>query len=131
MRNGSLHSKLNDLASDFANSVLAALRTASLDELVSDRVNSGRGRRARNGGGQPDPLRTRPDGRLARRSPEDIAKTLGLVVAALKAGPLRAEEIQKMLKLDKRELPRVLQEGLKTKRLRKKGLKRATRYSAR
>ncbi|MGH7295483.1 MAG: hypothetical protein ACRELB_11145, partial [Polyangiaceae bacterium] len=66
-----------------------------------------------------------------RRGPEDIARTLGLVIAALKTGPLRAEEIQKLLKLDKRELPRVLQEGLATKKLKKKGEKRATTYSPR
>jgi hypothetical protein len=44
---------------------------------------------------------------------------------------MRADEIQKFLQLDKREFPRVLKEGLKTKKLRKKGEKRATTYSAR
>jgi hypothetical protein len=68
--------------------------------------------------------------RLARRTPEDIAKTLGLVVAAVKAKPMRAEEIGKFLKLDKRALPRVLKQGLATKKLRSKGQKRATTYSA-
>ncbi|MGH7296566.1 MAG: hypothetical protein ACRELB_16630 [Polyangiaceae bacterium] len=67
----------------------------------------------------------------ARRAPEDIARTLGLVVAALKTGPMGAEEIQKLLKLDKRELPRVLQEGLATRKLKKKGEKRATTCSSR
>ena len=43
---------------------------------------------------------------------------------------MRAEDIQKFLKLDKRELPRVLGQGLKTKKLKKKGAKRATEYSA-
>ncbi|MGH7295835.1 MAG: hypothetical protein ACRELB_12910 [Polyangiaceae bacterium] len=133
MSNGSLHSTLNDLASAFADSVLAAIRTASLDELGRDTDRGEEGRRSRRGGEQPDPLGTlkTANGRLARRGPEDIAKTLGLVVAALKTSPLRAEEIQKLLKLDKRELPRVLREGLATKKLRKKGQKRSTTYSAR
>ncbi|MGH7296202.1 MAG: hypothetical protein ACRELB_14770 [Polyangiaceae bacterium] len=133
MPNTTLHSKLNDLASAFADSVLSAIRTASLDDLVvgarpapSARRTPGRGDHA---GPSEAPKPT--NGRLARRGPQDIAKTLGLVVAALKTSPMRAEEIQKLLQLDKRELPRVLKEGLKTKKLRKKGEKRATTYSAR
>ena len=42
---------------------------------------------------------------------------------------MRAEQIRQVLKLDKRELPRVLAEGLKTKKLKSKGQKRATTYS--
>jgi hypothetical protein len=74
----------------------------------------------------------RPTGRLARRSPAEIATTLGAIVALLrgkKAG-LRSEQIRDALKLDKRELPRVLGEGLKTKKLKSKGQKRATVYTA-
>jgi hypothetical protein len=67
---------------------------------------------------------------LQRRTPEEIAKTLALVVAAVRAKPMRAEEVQRFLKLDRRELPRVLGLGLKTKKLRKRGQKRATQYSA-
>jgi hypothetical protein len=128
----SLRDRLQDLAASFADGVLAAIRTASLDELTG--VKDGGGRKAaRGGGGMPDPLHTpkTKNGRLARRSPEEIAKAVGLVVAALKAGPMRAEEIKAKLGLDKRELPRVLAEGLKTKKLSKKGAKRATTYSAR
>ena len=69
-------------------------------------------------------------GRLSRRSSDQIAKVLAQVVAAVKAKPMRAEEIQKALHLDKRELPRVIAEGLKTEKLKKKGQKRATVYSA-
>ena len=57
---------------------------------------------------------------------------LGHVVALVKKSSfgLRAEEVQRALNLDKREMPRVLKEGLATKRLRSKGQKRATTYSA-
>jgi hypothetical protein len=133
MPNTTLHSKLNDLASAFADSVLNAIRTASLDDLVvggrptrTAPRTTGRGDHA-----SPSEAPKPVNGRLARRGPEDIVKTLGLVVAALKTSPMRAEEIQKLLQIDKRELPRVLKEGLKTKKLRKKGEKRATTYSAR
>jgi len=70
-------------------------------------------------------------GRLARRSPADIAKTLGQIVALVKTkkAGLRSEEIRKALKLDVREVPRVLKEGLAKKTLKSKGQKRATVYT--
>jgi hypothetical protein len=71
-----------------------------------------------------------PAGRLARRSPEQIAKAVERVVALVKKSKdgLRSEQIRAELKLDKRELPRVLGEGLTKKVLKSKGQKRATRY---
>ena len=54
---------------------------------------------------------------------------LGRVVAALQVGPMRAEEIQKSLGLNRKELPRVLTLGLKTKTLKRKGQRRGTTYS--
>jgi general secretion pathway protein A len=81
----------------------------------------------------PFPFKGKPNGRLPRRSIEDIQKTLDRVVAAVKATKgkgLRAEEIRKQLSLDVREVPRVLKEGVRKKRLRTKGQKRATTYYA-
>lgn len=133
----SLRSTLHGLAQTFAVSVLAAIRTASLDDLLTESGGAprrGSGRRAAGvggGGGQPDPLKTaRKRGRLARRSPEDIAKTLASVVTLVKKskGGMRSEEIRTALHLDVREVPRVLKEGLAKKKLRAKGQKRATRY---
>jgi hypothetical protein len=132
-----LHARLNDLATSFADAVLAAIRTASLDELTGGRATAN-GRRAgggavASGGGQRETLK-KASGRLPRRSPEDIAQTLELVVAAVKKTKdkgMRAEEIRKELQLDVREVPRVLKEGVAKKRLRSKGQKRATTYFAR
>lgn len=143
-----LRSALNDLASNFTDALLAALRSASLDELLAEQGNAPRGRSL----GQPRgtttksapsasresaPTRSRTSrltkgGRLARRSPDDIAKALATVVTLVKSskGGLRSEQIREALKLDKRELPRVLYEGLRTKKLKSKGQKRATTYSA-
>jgi len=72
------------------------------------------------------------DGRLARRSPADIARALERVLTHLKANKsgLRSEQIRDNLKMDKKEMPRVLKEGLTKKVLRSKGLKRSTVYSA-
>lgn len=133
MPSTSLRASLNDLANRFAEGVLTAVRTASLDDLLAESGARG-GLRARGdgGAGQSNPRR-RQAGRLARRSAEQIAQTLGRVVAVVKASKgkgLRAEEIRKTLDLDVREVPRVLKEGLRTKSLRSKGQKRATTYFA-
>ncbi|HTQ45177.1 MAG TPA: hypothetical protein VMI75_20595 [Polyangiaceae bacterium] len=124
----SLRSQLNELAQSFADGVLAAIRSASLDDLLAE---SRGGRRARGGGGggQPDPLRK--GGRLARRTQAEIEAMLAKVLARVRATRgkgLRAEEIRKALSLDARELPRVLKEGLRTRKLKAKGQRRATVY---
>ncbi len=125
----SLHSKLTDLAASFADSVVEAIRSASLDELLSEsRAPGGRGRpRA----AAPRAAQTK-SGRLARRSADDIAAVLDKVVMAVKKhkGGLRAEQIRDELGLQSKELPRVLTEGLKSRKLRKVGRKRATTYFA-
>jgi hypothetical protein len=133
-----LRSHLQDLAHRFADEVLSAIRHANLHELVSDSPNSTRARRgpgrppmAHGAGGSTAPKHTKR-GRIARRSPEDIAKTLAQVVSLVKGKKdgLSSEQIQKSLRLDRREVPRILSTGLAKKDLRKKGQKRATRYFA-
>ncbi len=138
-----LRSTLNSLAASFASSVLGAIQSASIEDLLAEtgggpRRGPGRPRAkvaGGGGGGQPDPLRTPKKGkggRLARRSAADIAKTLGQVVSLVKGkkAGMRSEEVRKALKLDVREVPRVLKEGLAKKKLRSKGQKHATTYFA-
>jgi hypothetical protein len=137
----SLRATLNDLASTFATDVLTAIRGASLEELVAESGGARRGpgrprgssTKATRSAGRASPAPKRQAGRLARRSPADIANVLGRVHALLKGkkAGLRSEQIQKTLRLDKRELPRVLADGLAKKKLSKKGQKRATAYFAR
>jgi hypothetical protein len=132
-----LRSTLHDLANSFASSVLDAIRGTSLEELLGEA-----GGRARRGPGRP-PKSTagatasttphaRKPGRLARRSAEQIAKALDQVVALVKTKKdgLRAEQIRAALKMQSKEMPRVLQEGLAKKKLKAKGQKRATTYTA-
>jgi hypothetical protein len=119
-----------------ASSVLQAIRGASLEELLGE---AGGG--ARRGPGRPPSStaarttsatpRARKSGRLARRSPEQIAKALDQVVALVKTKKdgLRAEQIRAALKMQSKEMPRVLQEGLAKKKLKAKGQKRATTYT--
>ena len=71
-------------------------------------------------------------GRLARRSPEDLQHVVGLIVGKLgerKAG-MRSEELQKALKLDKKEITGPLNLALSTKKVVKTGQKRSTTYFA-
>ena len=125
-----LHAQLNDLANTFAASVLLAVRRVPLEDLLGE---TGRERRSAPRGAQRAPAAARSKGgRLARRSLEDIAKTLASIVALLKGkkAGLRSEQIRAALKLDKREMPRVLKMGIAKKSIRSKGKKRSTTYFA-
>jgi hypothetical protein len=131
-----LRSRLDSLASSFASDVLRAIQGSSLEELL------GEARNGKRGPGRPPRTqadaevaaapRARKVGRLARRTPEQIAKSVDLVSKLVKSHPkgMRAEEIRKALGLDAREMPRILKEGIATKKLTSKGQKRATTYLA-
>lgn len=134
-----LSTRLHELATHFADEVLAAIRATSLHELTSDVQTTGRRRPEMPAlaGSAPAPssapAKKSPkivNGRLARRSSDDVEATLRLVVAALKVGPMNGEAIRKSLGLERQELPRVLALGLKSKRIKKKGNRRGTIYSA-
>jgi hypothetical protein len=138
-----LQSQLQDLARSFAEQVVEAIRGTSLHELVAAKDGGrevGNGRRARvvaAGGGMPallstPPKRTGKNGRLPRRSAEEIAATLNKVVLLVKThkNGLRAEEIRAKLGMLAKEMPRILKEGVAKKKLASKGQKRATTYTA-
>jgi hypothetical protein len=133
----SLRSQLNELATHFADAIVNAIRGSSLEELLaqtSGGAGAGRGR------GRPRGLavateakpRGRRSGRLPRRSAEEIAAELDRIVGLVKKSKagLRAEEIRAALKMQSKEMPRILKEGLATKVLKSKGEKRATTYTA-
>ena len=143
----SLQTQLNHLASSFTQAVIAAIREVSLEELVAETgglkgmprtpamrspagaSSRGRGRVPRRETG---PSRRSSSRRLKRRSPDDIEKALGEIVSLVENSPrgLRAEQIRSELGMQAKEMPRVLGEGLATRRLRKRGHKRATTYYA-
>ena len=135
-----LRSQLDALAATFANQIVAALQGASLHELVASggKGNVGNVRRAMvvaSGDRLPEPISAPParkakNGRLPRRSGEEIAATLNKIVLLVKTqkNGLRAEEIRSKLGLLPKEMPRILKEGLSTKKLTSKGQKRATTY---
>ncbi len=122
----SLRAHLNELASSFANGVLAAIRTASLEDLLTESGSARRLPSLRGGAARA----SRSSGRLPRRSAADIGQVLDRIAGLLKSSPkgLRAEQIRQRLNLLSKELPRPLKEGLATGRLGKSGNKRATTY---
>jgi hypothetical protein len=126
-----LRSTLNALATNLAWDILEVIRSSSLEDLLGERGgHPGRAPKSMSNGAA-KPSRATRSGRLPRRSAEEIATALDQIVALVgkhKDG-MRAEEIRKALKLDVREVPRVLKEGLATKKLRAKGRKRATTYT--
>jgi hypothetical protein len=140
-----LRSQLERLAATFTDGVLDVIRDTSLDELLRE---SGSGVRAARTEGpnrrSPKPAfassrassrasTSTSSGRLHRRSADEIAAELDRIVGLLAKhrDGLRAEQIRAELGLHAKELPRVLKQGLTSKKLRAKGQKRATTYFAR
>jgi hypothetical protein len=129
-----LRAQLDAIASDFARQVLAAVQGASLHELAGQD-----GRRTAGGRGHADPLsvpvpkKRGKNGRLPRRSAEEIEKTLAKIVLLVKPhkNGMRAEEIRSKLGMESKEMPRILKQGIASKKLTSKGNKRATTYFAR
>lgn len=153
-----LRSALNTITSQFIDNVLAAMRNASLQDIAAEtgarstststttaapKRRAGRKPAAAAEAAAPAaeaPAKARggrssarKGGRLARRSPEDLAKVVDQIVAVLDKHPdgLRAEEIREAIGVSAKELPRPLGDALDGKRITKKGQKRATTYFAR
>jgi hypothetical protein len=132
-----LHSRISQLASSFVDSVLEAVKSSSLQEILDGSgAHRGEARAPKASSVAPRAARALApaptSGRLPRRSAEDIAKILEVVVSLLgsRKNGLRAEQIRTELNMQAKELPRILKEGLSRKKLRTVGQKRATTYFA-
>jgi hypothetical protein len=125
-----LRSSIHALAQSFASGVLQAIRSSSLEEILG--TNSA----PKRGPGRPPSKRGpgRPRGssskRLARRSTKDLTAVANSIVALVKKHPkgLRGEQIRAELRIAKNEWMRPLGLALDSKKLTKKGEKRATTY---
>jgi hypothetical protein len=127
-----LHSRISVLVASFVDSVLEAVKSSSLEEILDGSGALRAAPRATRAAFAPRAARV-PEarsGRLPRRSAEDIAKTLAIVVSLLgsRKNGLRAEQIRTELNMQAKELPRILKEGLDRKKIRAVGQKRATTY---
>jgi hypothetical protein len=135
----SLRSQLDALAATFAHQVIAAVQGASLQELGAS-GGSPVGRRThvatgdeRQAGPFSVPKKNGKPGRLPRRSADDISRLLTKIVLLVKTHKegMRAEQIRSSLGMQSKEMPRILKEGIATKKLTSRGNKRATTYFAR
>lgn len=132
-----LRKTIEDLAAQFTDGVLAALRNASLEDIYgvsgggAGRGGARRGRPARAGAAAGAAPARRPGGRRGRRNADDIEQMVSEIVSLLGKNPdgLRAEQIRTALGVAAKELPRPLAEGLSSGRLQKTGQKRATTYT--
>ena len=124
-----LHSTINALAAEFAHELLAALRGASLEEIIAETHGTHRTvkRERPSASFVASPMKR---GRLARRSEDDLKRLADRIVALVLSNKdgVNAERIKSTLKLQRKELPRPLMMALKTKKIRKRGQKRATTY---
>lgn len=138
-----LRGTIEGLASQFASSVIEALRGASIDELLDVAQGGGapaapvrRGRPAREVSAEAPVaaprVRRGRGGRLGRRSANDIAAMINSIVSLLQQNPggLRAEQIREALGVEAKELPRPLGEATDQGLISKEGQKRATTYFA-
>lgn len=141
-----LQSALSHISEEFAQKVFELIRTAFIAELGNVTLSPGAAPalRARTAAPKAAPKAAAPaaksepakkggakEVRLARRSPENIAKALDGIVALLqKKGGIGSEEIQKTLGLARNEIARPIALGISTGALRKTGEKRATKYYA-
>ncbi len=138
-----LHQQLEALASAFAHDVIAALRGASLEEILGEQSAEHRAaahvatpRPARRASGRARPASARGkkkvSGRLHRRSPAQINGVVTQIVSLLKGkkAGMRAEQIQAALHLHRKEMPKPIAVALSKKLIRRKGEKRATTYYA-
>jgi predicted HTH transcriptional regulator len=128
----SLRQQLDSLAASFANGVLHAIRSASIEDLLAESGGSRRLPKSIVAAGVAGGSRRRT-GRLARRSAEDIGQVIDRIVSLVKQSPkgMRAEEIRQKLDMQAKEMPRPLKEAVEAGRLSKSGQKRATTYVAR
>jgi hypothetical protein len=145
---GNLQSKIAELAEEFAAGVMAALRSAPLDELMGASTSTVPTRRGRpplsvavrtSDDDAPAPAtkavrspKAKVSGRLARRSQEQIDQTIDLIVETLRDAPegMRSEQLQNELELSKKEITGPITQAIAARKIKKTGQKRATTYFA-
>jgi hypothetical protein len=127
----SLQSKIEQLASEFANGVLEAVVSSPMEEILQA-SGGGKTSKVKFEAGTTTKQPKVKGARLARRSDEDIAAVVEQLVELLKNNPdgMRAEQIREELGLEAKELPRPIADALSSKQITKSGDKRATTYFA-
>ena len=132
-----LKASIQSLAHEFASGVLAAIRGASLEEILDGaappRRGPGRPRgsiRARHAARVSAPRPRARGGKRHRRTAKDIAGVAERIVGLVSKHPkgIRGEHIRRDLGIAKNQWMKPLELALGSKKLRKTGEKRATTY---
>jgi hypothetical protein len=125
------------LAEEFANQVVAALRSASFGDIAAlsgnTPVRRGPGRPPKNAAAaSPAPATRGRRGGRRRRTNADLEALGGRIVETVRgsANGMRAEAIRDALGVARKELPRAISQLLATGALKKQGQRRATTYFA-
>jgi hypothetical protein len=135
----SLRAAIESLANQFAAGVLAAVRGASLEEILDSGAPTRRGPgRPRKSVGLPDatpspasaPSRRARGGKRLRRSANDLSAVSEQIAAHVAKHPkgIRGEQVRKDLGIAKNHWMKPLGLALDSKKIRKTGEKRATLY---
>lgn len=123
----SLKADIDRLAAELVDAILEAVKGASFEEIT------GWAGTPKRGPGRPKKANgAKTAGKRVRRTAAEIQAEAKRVAAALKKHPkgLRSEQIRAELKVEKKDLPRVLKEALALKLVKSSGQKRATTYKA-
>jgi dihydroxyacetone kinase len=133
-----LNATIQKLSAAFASDIVHAIRSMSLEDIASlSGGGGGHARHTRRGPGRPRKAAKavhhaapRHSKRLARRSTADLSKMVNKIVSLVKSHKkgINAEGIRAALKVPRKELPRPMAMALDSKKIRKKGRKRATMY---
>lgn len=130
-----LQQTLARLANDFAASVLKAIASSSLADISSLAASAAGGAvapAAPRKAPPPSPIgRWKGVRNPLRRGTDDLEAVIARVVATLKAGgAMSSEQLQRSLKLTKKDVARPIVLAVKRGTITKHGNKRSTRYSA-
>lgn len=127
-----LQAEIQSLADAFTESLLRALREATLEDILAEtgRGAPSRGTRAAAAPASASATRSRGRGKRLRRSGKQLESTIGAIMGVLKGSKegMRSEELQAALGVDKKVLVRPIALALADKKIKKTGEKRATRY---
>ena len=116
---------IQDASKSFAEELVAELSSTTIEGLFGSTGSTAAAPRSKGS--------AKGSGRLPRRSAEDLAAAANDVFALLRKAPdgMRSEEIREQLGMEKKELPRVLKEGIESGQIVVlAGQKRSTTYGA-
>ena len=130
-----LHATINELASQISHDLVRALRGASLDDIIAETSRS----HVRHQTRSPQAAGTRPkNGKRTRRSADQLQQLANHIIALVLKHPkgIKAEELKRAMgvapgNVGAKVFTKPLAVALASKKISKRGKRRATVYTAR